>query len=68
METFETLAKRLKSVETKATLLEMDNEYLHRRLDDHEPIVRDYGNRNIVFRVIGIATIINLLLLLARSL
>lgn len=68
METFETITKRLQSVETKATLLEMDNETLHRRLDDYEPIVRDYANRNIVFRVIGIVTIINLLLLLARSL
>lgn len=68
METIETLAKKLQSMETKATLLEMDNETLHRRLDDHEPIVRDYGNRNIVFRIIGIVTIINLLLLLARSL
>jgi hypothetical protein len=59
--------RNTQSVETRLTLLEMENETIQRRLDEHEPIVRDYGNRNIVFRLIGIITLINLLLLLARS-
>lgn len=56
-----------KPVENRITTLELEIENLHRRLDEHAPIVADYGNRNIVFRVIAVMTLVNLLLLLLKS-
>lgn len=58
----------IKWLKNKIISLELEIENIHARIDNHEPIVRDYGNRNIVFRIIGLVAIINLLLLLAISL
>jgi hypothetical protein len=37
------------------------------RLNDHQPIVSDYGNRNLLFRVIGVIALLNLILHLIRG-
>lgn len=55
----------IKWMKNKIISLEMEIENVHARIDNHEPIVKDYGNRNMVFRIIGLIGIVNLLLLLA---
>lgn len=57
-------------IEAKIVSMELEIEHLHNRVEqaerrvlEHDPIVTDYGNRNIVFRLIAIVTIINLMLL-----
>jgi hypothetical protein len=60
-------------LETKIVRLELEIERLEikieiqdQRIKEYEPIVTDYGNRNILFRFIGVITLLNLLLLLFR--
>lgn len=58
---------KIKTDEHRITTLELEIENLHRRIDEHAPIVADYGNRNIVFRVIAVISLVNLILLLLRA-
>ena len=60
-------------LETKVIELELEIERLeikleiqNQRIIEYEPIVNDYANRNILFRFIGVITLLNLLCLLFK--
>lgn len=59
-----------KEIQMMKDLLKIHTEALKvhtEMLNSHQPVVSDYGNRNILFRVIGVIALLNLILHIIRG-
>jgi hypothetical protein len=53
--------------ETRIKNLEAQVDLHKNRLNNHEPIITDYGKRNILFRLIALIALLNLFLHIIRG-